>query len=403
MISDILSRLEMKSAWPEPTAIIAAAISGTPKIVPRIIARPQNGSRGSLESTWPTGNIVGGQPSLIASMPRSSAMAASTAEIAGGSGAFARNSRGSRPRATLCSEVDAKLQRCISGAGRHGIAANWSRVYMRYTLPDRTRPARPFRWTALLWHTHTVSSEDMRLAGSYESSRWSPVSTTMRTSLIVTELSAMFVARMIFTCPSSGSSKICCCSSRVTDECNFKIQSLSACSLSISLSCKALISAQPGRKHSKDPWPISSPFSTSKRLGYKSWMIRSASFTKRTSLVSSPHQCKLEVISHEARPVAHGRTPWDSRNSTSFLAFAWSSSSSSACFFFLPFAGAAGKVRGFGASFACAAFFRPRLVTSFFFFWNSSCLWMSDTLLRCESPYWSSDALPSVSAPESTA
>mmetsp|Transcript_99665 Transcript_99665/g.286578 ORF Transcript_99665/g.286578 Transcript_99665/m.286578 type:complete len:203 (+) Transcript_99665:2219-2827(+) len=194
-----MSRLAVKGERPEAMAMMAAVICGMPNKVPRIMARPRSGSRGNRVSTPPTGSIVGGAPSLMASSMTSSAIAASTAETVGGSGAAARNSRGSRPREIDCRAVLAKLQRCISGAGRQGTEANWSRLYNRYTFPSRTRPVRPLRCTALDWQIQTVSKKDMRLLGSYVISLCKPESITTRTSLIVTELSAMFVAKITLT------------------------------------------------------------------------------------------------------------------------------------------------------------------------------------------------------------
>mmetsp|Transcript_84215 Transcript_84215/g.247026 ORF Transcript_84215/g.247026 Transcript_84215/m.247026 type:complete len:268 (+) Transcript_84215:771-1574(+) len=126
--ASLLSGGLMKTVSPRPAISNADVIWGMPKRVPSIMARPINGSSGMRESTWPTGSITGGDPSLMASMDVSSAIAASRLATIGGSGAFARKSRGSRPREIVCRQVCAKLQRWISGAGRQGTDSNWSRL-----------------------------------------------------------------------------------------------------------------------------------------------------------------------------------------------------------------------------------------------------------------------------------
>ena len=98
--------------------------------------------------------------------------------------------------------------RSISGACDGAMVANRARVNMAKRAPGATRPARPRRCFAAARETHASASADTPRLASQRISFARPVSMTYRTSSIVTEVSATFVATTILRTPGGGRSKI---------------------------------------------------------------------------------------------------------------------------------------------------------------------------------------------------
>ena len=106
-------------------------------------------------------------------------------------------------RQSFCSGV-----RSISGGCCGDALANCARENMANLAPGAVRPDRPRRCFAAACETHVSASTDRPRCESQHISFARPVSTTYRTSSIVTEVSAMFVATTIFRTPFGGRSKI---------------------------------------------------------------------------------------------------------------------------------------------------------------------------------------------------
>mmetsp|Transcript_1428 Transcript_1428/g.3155 ORF Transcript_1428/g.3155 Transcript_1428/m.3155 type:complete len:240 (-) Transcript_1428:575-1294(-) len=93
---------------------------------------------------------------------------------------------------------------------------------------------------------------DMPLSAFHDISRTKPLSITARTSLIVTEDSAIFVAKITFTTPSGAGMKTFCCSSCGIVECKgmtLIFWNSSGSDVSSNTAIAALISSHPGKKH----------------------------------------------------------------------------------------------------------------------------------------------------------
>mmetsp|Transcript_77394 Transcript_77394/g.226969 ORF Transcript_77394/g.226969 Transcript_77394/m.226969 type:complete len:447 (-) Transcript_77394:2020-3360(-) len=320
--SFILARASSRWPWtcrkgdrPPETVSNAAVGPGKPRSEPSIAARPSCGSSGSRAMTSPTGSKRGGSPSSNASMASSSSIATSTASAPGGSGASARNPRGSRPRAAAWRQLCARSHRCISGDGRSGARFSCSWLYNRRTRPSRTRPARPRRCTAELTETRAVPRDDMRRRASYVSSRCKPASTTTEMSSMVTELSAILVPRMTLTLPFGAFWNTFCCCSFGRVECSGKIHIFLASAPSRNLSLTCRISAHPGRKQSMES--CSGCLST---CGTSFRITASARSSNGASAASPPHRAPLGrsssiSASAEASLSSACRRAWDCSNS----------------------------------------------------------------------------------------
>mmetsp|Transcript_45940 Transcript_45940/g.147636 ORF Transcript_45940/g.147636 Transcript_45940/m.147636 type:complete len:294 (-) Transcript_45940:2408-3289(-) len=121
------SLLFEKGDRPPATTSKAAVSSSSPSKAPRSAARPSSGSTGSRAKTSPMGKRCGGFIPTTASIATNSSIAASTLFLLGGSGAWAKNLRGSRPKAIACKQLCARSHRCISGAGRSADASSCAR------------------------------------------------------------------------------------------------------------------------------------------------------------------------------------------------------------------------------------------------------------------------------------
>mmetsp|Transcript_3759 Transcript_3759/g.9586 ORF Transcript_3759/g.9586 Transcript_3759/m.9586 type:complete len:238 (+) Transcript_3759:647-1360(+) len=115
------------------------------------------------------------------------------------------------------------------------------------------------------------------------------MSTTVCTSLIVIELSAMFVASTTFTLPSAALWNTMLCSCFGSAECSGTSQSLS---LGCNFRWTAQISAQPGRKHNMEPLSFNLSSSSSRLSFMLTSLVTTAAIKSMTQLwlAFSPHQ-----------------------------------------------------------------------------------------------------------------
>ena len=80
-------------------------------------------------------------------------------------------------------------------------------------MPGAVRPARPARWIADALDTGTTWSDSMPVRALNEFCLQKPVSTTYTMPSIVSDVSAMFVARMTLRPSGGAASKMRACAS----------------------------------------------------------------------------------------------------------------------------------------------------------------------------------------------
>ena len=204
----------------------------------------------------------------IASSSASDRKAASTAASGGGSIARFRNARTSPSlRHLICKHSASSGVRIISGVVKS--ASSLCSVFVEYRwkqYPSRTRPARPRLCRELARLHHAVTSELMRVTGSYRVSRTRPASTTKTTSSIVTDVSAMFVAITTLRTPAGGFENVRRCSSLLRVLCSgiSTNRSWTSSRVPSKRSWHPRISAIPGRKIKIAPSSYSSAMSATK-------------------------------------------------------------------------------------------------------------------------------------------
>mmetsp|Transcript_9799 Transcript_9799/g.22942 ORF Transcript_9799/g.22942 Transcript_9799/m.22942 type:complete len:253 (-) Transcript_9799:745-1503(-) len=169
------------------------------------------GSRGSLAISLPYG-VRSDVSSSSALRALSNAKADSTPSSVGG----VRNPklRGSCTPIPLSWRTTwARFTLSISGVAFSASPSKWSSVYSRRHRPGPTRPARPVRWAACALLTSATDRLSIPVEERYSLDLCRPQSTTNLTPSSVTDVSAMFVARMTFRCTPSGlgrKARSCC-------------------------------------------------------------------------------------------------------------------------------------------------------------------------------------------------
>ena len=173
-------------------------------------------------------------------------MAASIAPSGGAS--YHSNARGSPPQAMRSRMVGARSTRAISGSlwGRRRSRAS----HKRRTMPGPSRAARPARCSAASAVMRSVSRLSIARSGSYRATLWRPVSTTAVTPGTVSEVSAMFVARI--TRRRSDGWIAASCSVESREPCS-SMTSTSGPTRARTSGSARLISGAPGRNESTCP------------------------------------------------------------------------------------------------------------------------------------------------------
>mmetsp|Transcript_9740 Transcript_9740/g.24020 ORF Transcript_9740/g.24020 Transcript_9740/m.24020 type:complete len:345 (+) Transcript_9740:1240-2274(+) len=155
-------------------------------------------------------------------------------------------------------------------------------------VPANTRPVRPMRCFTLAWLTHVVDKQLMCLRESYTSCRRSPKSITNRMLGIVSEDSAMLLAKITWQLFASGGENTAhSCSSFGINECSTKMRyriwllffppppapPIPICSSGSSWSCSSVISPMPGRKTKIPSPPFADCMITSFTTSSKSFVM----------------------------------------------------------------------------------------------------------------------------------
>ncbi len=178
----------------------AAARAPPPTLVS---TRARRGCRGKRRRLRPRGVT---RPSCTA--PRRASRSRACRSRSGAGASYQSKWKGSPPQPSTSNSAFARSIRCTSGSrwGRRRSLGSQRRT----AVPGPVRPARPARCSAESQEMRSVSRRSIPFSGSKRRTLCSPASTTSVTPSMVSEVSAMLVARMTFR--SSLSARAASCS-----------------------------------------------------------------------------------------------------------------------------------------------------------------------------------------------